>query len=733
VVADFTGRAAERGRLNGMLAQSVEAGVMPVAVVSGPPGMGKTTLALRVAHSLRASFPDGQLYLQLAGASGRPRDPGEVLGDVLRALGTAPAVIPDGTEQRAALYRSRLADRRVLVVADDAESARQVRPLLPGTAGCAVLVTSRSRLADLGGARLLPLEPLTGGEAVELLGRIVGAGRVAAEPKAADRLVHGCGLLPLAVRIAGAKLAARPRWPLEAVVGMVADERRRLDELALGDLAVRASVAPSYVALDERDRRAFRLLSSLGPVDVAEWVLAALLGEPAAADVANTLADRSLLAPAGVDATGEPRYRLHDLLRDYAAERLAEDPGPARDAAVDRVTAGYLQLATLAHGNLPRLDFFPPVDQPADAPVLPAGLAARLTADPVAWFNGERLNLLALIGWACAQGRPRAAARLAATQASYQFLQHRVDDAEQMWTVVRDAAAAAGDTAVASDARFHLAWATAERGHFAGAHAALQECVPVLEAREAGGTLAPALYWRAFCAQHLGLHQTQREDAGRCVGLARRLGEPGTEAMGLRILGLALVETGQHDRGLAVCEQAVAIAGDLAEPALEYHALTTLAYAMLVAGKHQLAESCCRRGIEVCGRFDPYVTGEAFLLGMLGDAYIGQGRHRDGIDVLGTAMAMFEERGDRWGVALCLLKQGRAYLALGHPDEAGGLLRRCLTIFRELGLPAYEEAAAEALRACPPAPGRPGSKRPTAGRPAAGSRNDRNGIAQRVS
>jgi DNA polymerase III delta prime subunit len=230
-VTDFTGRVAEHEHLRGMLAQGWDASAMPVAVVSGPPGIGKTMLALRVAHSLRPAFPDGQLYLQMAGASGRPRDAGEVLGDVLRALGTAPAAIPDGAEQRAALYRSRLADRRVLVVADDAVSARQVRPLLPGTAGCAVLVTSRSRLADLGGARLVPLEPLTGDEAVQMLGRIVGAERVAAEPQAADHLVLGCGLLPLAVRIAGAKLASGPCWPMERMASLIADERRRLDTL----------------------------------------------------------------------------------------------------------------------------------------------------------------------------------------------------------------------------------------------------------------------------------------------------------------------------------------------------------------------------------------------------------------------------------------------------------------------------------------------------------------------
>ena len=208
-----------------MLTRARDAGAVPVVVLSGPPGAGKTMLALSVAHSLRSRFPDGQLYVQLDGGSAQHRAAGEVLRDVLRGLGAAPASIPQSPGQRVALYRSWLTGRRVLVLADDAYSARQVAPLLPPASGCALIVTSRSRLSGLTGAGLVLVDSLDCGDAVELLSRIVGPERVAAEPAAADRLVTACGLLPLAVRIASAMLAARPGWSLARMATLVADQR----------------------------------------------------------------------------------------------------------------------------------------------------------------------------------------------------------------------------------------------------------------------------------------------------------------------------------------------------------------------------------------------------------------------------------------------------------------------------------------------------------------------------
>jgi transcriptional regulator with XRE-family HTH domain len=271
-LADFTGRAEQVALVQEVLADARPAGTPTAVVVSavaGKAGVGKTALAVHVAHRLRPRFPDGQLYVDLRGAEPQPLDPAEVLSRFLRALGVDGAAIPADIEERTALYRARLADRRVLVVLDDAVDEAQVRRLLPGTAGCGVLATSRARLSSLEGARLVDLDVLTPGQAVELLGRIAGAARVAAEPEAAAAIVGYCGRLPLAVRIAGAKLVGRPHWSLDRLAALLADERGRLDQLAAGDLEVRASVALSYQALTGEQQRTFRLLGLLEAPDFA--------------------------------------------------------------------------------------------------------------------------------------------------------------------------------------------------------------------------------------------------------------------------------------------------------------------------------------------------------------------------------------------------------------------------------------------------------------------------------
>jgi DNA-binding SARP family transcriptional activator len=324
--ADFTGRAAECERLIAVISRAGDRPGVPLAAISGLPGVGKTALALYVAHKVRAEFPDGQLWVQLSGASACPREVGDILGELLRALGVVESAIPADYSERAVCYRSRLAGRRALIIADDAATAAQVRPLIPGTAGCALLVTSRARLEGLDAAHLMPLDVMTPDDAVGLLARIVGSHRVAAEPRAAGELVQACGMLPLAVRIAATKLAARPSWPLAAMVRRITGRNGRLRELETGDLSVRASIATSYKSLPDHSRRAFSLLARLGPADFAEWVIGALLGEPDVADLIDELVGQSLLTPLGADSTGEPRYRLHDLLREYAAERLDDQP-----------------------------------------------------------------------------------------------------------------------------------------------------------------------------------------------------------------------------------------------------------------------------------------------------------------------------------------------------------------------------------------------------------------------
>ncbi|GGP54537.1 AfsR/SARP family transcriptional regulator [Streptomyces melanogenes] len=334
--SDFTGRTAAVEHL--LAALDAESPQIIVSAMSGLGGVGKTALALHAGHRVRHRYQDGQLHVDLGGTSADPVEPEEVLGRFLRALGIG--AVPDGLDQRAALYRSLLAGRRVLVLLDNAADGRQVDPLLPGTPGCAALVTSRVRLS-LPSARAFELDVFSDEEALALLSRIVGPARIAAEPEAAAELVAACGRLPLAVRIVGARLAQRPVWTVAGLVDRLTEEQHRLGQIKIGDLAVDATFRLSYDQLPPDLTRAFRLASLAdGPV-FSVPMAASLLDrdERQTEALLEQLVDVGLLEP-----SGERRYRYHDLLRLFARAR-AEEAGPAgegtqaseADAALDRL------------------------------------------------------------------------------------------------------------------------------------------------------------------------------------------------------------------------------------------------------------------------------------------------------------------------------------------------------------------------------------------------------------
>lgn len=345
-IVDFTGCDAQLAVIaQHLIAGADRSGMVPVAAITGKAGVGKTALAIHAAHQLRAHFPHGQLYVDLRGAQAQPLDATQVLGRFLRALGVDTTAVPDDVEERAALYRSRLANRRLLILLDNAEDEQQLRPLLPATPSCAVLITSRPRLVGLSGAHRIELDIFEPDQAVELLAWIAGPQRVADELAAAQQIVRLCGFLPLAVRVAGVRLGARPHWRLARLAADLSDERRRLDELAFGDLAVRASLALSYQRLAEPARMAFRLLGLLDAPDFPARVCAALLDIPQAEaeNVLDTLVDAQLLDPAGPDSAGAARYRCPDLLRVYARELvIAQEPVADRLAALERTQVADL-------------------------------------------------------------------------------------------------------------------------------------------------------------------------------------------------------------------------------------------------------------------------------------------------------------------------------------------------------------------------------------------------------
>jgi transcriptional regulator with XRE-family HTH domain len=369
-IEDFTGRDLPLHQLSSRLRRATSEcpGVLITAVV-GKAGIGKTTLAVHAAHRVRSSFPDGQLHVNLRGVEAQALDPAEVLSRFLRAFGVEGPAIPDDVDERAGLFRSLMADRRALVLLDNAADEAQVRPLLPAGDRNAVIVTSRVRLAGLFPREMIDLDVLPPEHAKELLGKIVGPDRLAREPDAAAKIMAICGNLPLALRIVGAKLAAKPHWRLQRLTDRLGVEHLRLDELAAGDLEVRASVAMSYRGLDIVERRAFRLLGLLQAPDVSPWMLSALLDIPAveADNIAERLADARLLDAIGEDAAGQLRYRFHVLLRAFARERLAlEDTASTRRAALERT---LLSDTATAHGSVRHLRLRP-TDQPAQTPPL---------------------------------------------------------------------------------------------------------------------------------------------------------------------------------------------------------------------------------------------------------------------------------------------------------------------------------------------------------------------------
>jgi DNA-binding SARP family transcriptional activator/tetratricopeptide (TPR) repeat protein len=682
---DFTGRRPEQDLVLGTLAHD---DVVPVVAICGQPGIGKTALALHTAHRARHRFPDGQLWVQLAGASARPRDPAEVLGELLRACGIPGSALPGDLADRASLFRSRIADRRLVIVADDAASAEQVAPLLPGTAGCALVVTSRMRLEGLASARIVPLDVLTRPEAVVLLGRILGQARIAADPAGAAELAGACGELPLALRVAGARLATRPSWPLPTMTRRLTSLRGRLRELQTGNLSVRAGIAASYDLLPERHQRAFRLLSVLGPADFAEWVVPVLLGEPDTAGVLDDLLSRSLVSTTGVDATGEPRYRLHDLLRDYAAERLRDDPVPSGLAASNRLLTAYLQLAIQASNRLPPQPYFPPpVFCPRPTP-LPAELAAELTADALAWFTSERQNLLAAVELACAASQSGLARELADSQGAYQHLQDRNDDAERSWSLLADR----GDVYP----RLRVAASLVERGRVAEALPLLDWC--------AGqdldiGMRAQVMYWRASSAWDLDDASQVRRLARHSMALARQAALPQVEFLSTRLLTHALFEEGETDAAMLTVESAMSLAEVLGEAPYELAALHSLATAYVLTGQYDRSIQVCQRRIEVSRELGD-VRGEAHSYGVLGDAYAGQGRWELAIQSLQRARPVFEKHHAQRDYGMCLLKLGYAYEGLGRYGDGAQHLAEALEVFQRLRLTGRAETAERALNRC---------------------------------
>lgn len=681
-VPDFTGRSSFVEELGAILSGGARGQVMAVSALAGIGGVGKTTLAVHVAHTARPHFPDGQLYMDLQGTEPRPAEPVAVLGSFLRALGTPDSAIPDCADERAALYRSTLDGRRVLVLLDNARDAAQVRPLLPGTAGCATLVTSRVRMAGLAGAHLVDLDVMSPEEALQLFTRIVGEERVRAERQAAFDVVGACGFLPLAIRIAASRLAARRTWTVSVLAAKLADERRRLDELQAGDLAVKATFELGYGQLEPAQQRAFRLLGLADGPDISLSAAAAVLDLPEydTEDLLEALVDCSLL-----ESAAPGRYRFHDLVRLYAracAER-DEQPESGRHAALDRLLDFYLATASGVYA----------LERPGDR--LPAHLSD--THYPGLVFGEPR----AALDWLYAEADPLlACVRQASVRAGGALVLRRAVDLlwaakdlaesganskqyESAAIALRDAAQAAQDPYAEGRARTTLTNVHLVAGRFTEADDEARQATAL--AREAGDPLPRC--WAPNDRGITALYQGRYADGERYLLEAienfRADGNHVGEASALCNLSRIHVELGRLTSAIDLAQRGIAVYDRMGLTLRLANGRYALGIALTQAGR--LGEALAQL-TEALALFhenrQPLWEGVTHF--RLAEAHLAARRPTLAASHAEQAIAL-RGIGGEWRRATVLTVLGKALRRLGQPDRARACWRDAETVFAQLG------------------------------------------------
>nr|BFE33772.1 transcriptional regulator AfsR [Actinomadura rugatobispora] len=688
-VPDFTGRARLVEELRETLLAEPRRAVAMVTV-AGAAGVGKTALALHVAHRVRSGFPGGQLYADLRGAGSDPADPHNVLGAFLQALGVERDAIPAGLSERAALYRTRLAERRVLVLLDDARDARQIRPLLPGSPGCAVLVTSRSKPAGPGAGRQVDLDVMEPGEARALAARIVGEERLDAEPAAVRDLLAACGHLPLAVRIVASRLAARPSWTVASLVERLADRRRRLAELRVADLAVEAVFQLGYNQLDAAQRRAFRLLALAEGPTLSREAAAALLGVPEydADELCESLVDASLLR-----SPTAGRYRYHELLKLYARQRAEADEPPAeRAAALHRLFHFYLATARAAHLMVS------PGDGRAGDALLPAavrGLPFDGTDAARDWFFAEAPSLFAAIvqaarapgadGAAPAERLPLAAELLLMTDALVSSGVH-ARECEQAAYAVLDAAWEHRDQRSEGRAHLHLGWVCYYADRLDDSAAVTR--VAVRRGRESGDlwTVADALLLNGRGAIALHRHEEALRHCIEALDAFRRLGDRYGEANTLGALARALLGMDRAEEALTAAEHGLALHRELGGVDRTGDGLYQLGVVLRGVGRPDEAIER-QRDAQKIFRSRRNRRWEGLAMFRVAEAQADLGRAREAAAEAREALRILRDTGHDWGQGHALRVLADALGALGRPTEARALRRQALRHFEHIRIP----------------------------------------------
>ncbi len=700
-VPGFAGRAAELAALDTLMTGTGEENVTPLGLITGVAGVGKTGLAMRWAHRVADRFPDGRLFADLRAYDEHYEATAatEVLGRLLRSLGVPSQQIPAAPEERASLYRSMLASRSVLIVLDNVRTLAQIRPLLPGSGKCCVLVTSREQLESLvtsSQQARVHLGPLSEAEALQLLGHVVGRGKVDAQHADAVRLTELCDRLPLALRIAAARLASKPHWSVRHLVARLSDERRRLDELSQGESQVRAGFALSYRYLPPEAARLYRRIGLLDAPDVTAWVGGALLDIDVleAERLIEHLVDAQFLEVIGVDATGQLRYRFQSLLRLYAWERAQDEEQEAdRVAACERVFRTCLTIAeeahrreygghfSIVHSDVPR--------RPTD-PVLLESLLSL----PLEWYESERLPLVAAIGQAARMGMTALAWDLTLSMTVLFETRNYIDDWRACAEQALEAARAAGDV----------------RGRATMSHSLGAAELRLRKLDDAEKHLLTALDLYAAVGQELGLALVLqslavidriRGDVGAAMRrleaalpVFRKHGDLSSEAYAFSGMAQLELERERPEVALELGVEAVRVSESIGEGGERNLAQSTyrVARAHLALERWGSAEEAFLRVVLIVKEKSDMV-GLAYALLGLGETRLGAGSPELSEITLLDALDIAQRVDSPLVEGMISLALGEAARRSGRSAEARDCLTAAEALFSQVGAPRWEERA----------------------------------------
>lgn len=688
-VPDFTGRSQLVRQMCEELVPD-DSSRMAIVAVTGQGGVGKSALAVHVAHRLREWFSDGQLYATLNGASLNPRDTHEVLARFLRQLGVDSSAIPESTDERADLFRNVLEGQRILVVLDNAANEDQVRPLLPGRGPAAVVLTSRARLAGLIGTSRIELEVFSQAQAIRLLSSTVGDNRVAAEPRAAAELVRLCGRLPLAVRVAGARLAAKPHWDVAEMLTRLCDQRRRLDELVHGSLEVRTSLQLSYHMLDPEAVRLFRWLGVLDLPDFAGWIASPLLDTSVqrAVDVVERLVDAQLLEVLGQDTTGQTRYRLHDLVHLYAREQAeANESAEERVQAVSRVVGGLLAVTSRAHIALSGGDYAV-LHGAAPRPVLDASLVQHLVAHPISWYESERASIVALVKQAADLSLDELCWDLAASTVSLFGTRNDYDE----WHVTHQCALKVtrrtGNRRGEAMIRTGLGDLHVTVQRFVQAEEQLNEALALFAELDEPHGHAIALRKKGYIDSVRGRHDEALRKYEEARDVFRRVGDQGAEMHVLRWTGQLYLERGMPELAAPHLEQAMRVARQAGGGRSFAQALYEVGQLEAARGRMAQAERTFLEVLHITDRLGD-LRGTAHAQRSLGETLLSQQRLDEAEELLNAALSVARHIGERMVEARALLTLGTLYRMSGFLADAAMFVTTSKRLFREIGSPRW--------------------------------------------